>query len=158
MNSAHLHLLINHFPLIGLFFGITILIYGIFKRNPLILNIAYTIFIFSMIMGKLSMITGDKAEHFLENTNGFPHDLIEVHEEKAEIFMKIIYSLGLIAFIGVIANYKKHPKKYWIAFIILAIASVNIFFSQLVGSSGGKIYHDEIYQNLTNMNIKNNEP
>ncbi|AMA49103.1 MULTISPECIES: hypothetical protein [Flavobacterium] len=147
MNSVHLHLLVNHFPIIGVFFGIAILVYGIFRKNALVLNIAYTIFIFSMIMGKISMITGDKAEHFLEKTNNFPHVLIEFHEEKAEIFMKTVYLLGSISIIGIITNKKKHPKAQFLAFLILLIAGTSIFFSQPVGTSGGRIHHNEIRKN-----------
>ncbi|MFK7000993.1 hypothetical protein [Flavobacterium oreochromis] len=150
MNSAHLHLLINHFPIIGLFFGIIILIYGIFKRNHLVLNIAYMILIFSMVTGKLSMITGDKAEDFIEKMNNFSNNLIEIHEEKAEIFMKIMYILGVTSIIGLIANNKKHSKTHLIAILILITGTIGIILSQPVGTSGGKIHHNEINENLSN--------
>ncbi|MBF6652761.1 hypothetical protein HUE46_13530 [Flavobacterium columnare] len=153
MNSAYFHLLVNHFPIIGLFFGIAILIYGIFKKNPLVLNIAYILFIFSMIMGKISMITGDKAEHFLEKTTDFSHNLIEVHKEKAEIFMKIVYLSGLTSIMGLIAHAKKHPKAYLATLFVLIIGSIGILFSIPVGTSGGKICHTEFYKSQRNINI-----
>lgn len=57
MNDAHLHLLFNHFPIVGLFFGFGILIAGIFKKNKLLLNVAYIVFIFCMVFGKTAMFT-----------------------------------------------------------------------------------------------------
>ncbi|RXR19002.1 hypothetical protein EQG63_06040 [Flavobacterium amnicola] len=144
MNDAHYHMLVNHFPIIGLFFGIAILVFGILKRNALLINTAYIIFIFCMIMGKITMMTGDKAEHFVENINGFSHDLIEEHEETAEGFMKIMYALGCASALGLYVDYKKHKKALLFSFLVLIIAVVAIILSGPVGTSGGEIRHTEI--------------
>ena len=53
MNDAHLHMLVNHFPIIGLFFGFLILLFGIIKVNVTLKSTAYIIFIFCMIMGQI---------------------------------------------------------------------------------------------------------
>ncbi len=67
MNDAHLHLLINHFPIVGTIFGFGILLTGIIIKNKSIQNTAYIIFIICMIFGKASMFTGEKAENIVEN-------------------------------------------------------------------------------------------
>lgn len=144
MNPAHHHLLINHFPIIGLFFGIGILIFGLIKKNSLLLNISYVIFIICMITGKVSMMTGDKAEHFIENISGFSHDLIEEHEESAENFMKIMYLLGLLSIAGLYVNFKKNKKAHLIPYLILLTSIVAVVFAKPVGTSGGEIRHTEI--------------
>lgn len=161
MNDAHYHMLINHFPIIGLFFGIGILIFGILKKNHLILNIAYTIFIVCMITGQLSMMTGDKAEHFVENISGFSEDLIEEHEESAEGFMKIMYFLGLSSIVGLYATFKKHTKSFLFPYIALIVAFVAVLFAKSVGTSGGEIRHVEIREGNSVLKntykIQNNE-
>ncbi|WP_136666568.1 hypothetical protein [Flavobacterium sp. H122] len=144
MNEAHYHMLINHFPIIGLFFGIAILGYGMFKKNALLINIAYVIFIFCMIMGKISMMTGDKAEHFVEDLSGFSHDFIEEHEESAESFMKIMYLLGVSSIIGLYTTFKKHSKAFLMSYLVLVIAVTAAVFASPVGTSGGEIRHTEI--------------
>jgi uncharacterized membrane protein len=144
MNQAHYHMLVNHFPIIGLFFGIAILAYGIFKRNALLINTAYIIFIFCMIMGKITMMTGEKAEHFVEEMPGFSHDLIHEHEEAAEGFMKMMYALGFASALGLYVDYKKHKKALLVSFLVITIAGVTIILSGPVGTSGGEIRHDEI--------------
>ncbi|MES2811138.1 MAG: hypothetical protein V4670_01600 [Bacteroidota bacterium] len=156
MNDAHLHMLVNHFPIIGLFFGIAILSFGMFKRNALLINVAYIIFIFCMIMGKISMMTGDKAEHFIENMAGFSHELIEEHEETAEGFMKIMYLLGLTSALGLYVDYKKHKKALLFSFLVMTIAGVAIVLSGPVGTSGGEIRHSEIRSEPVSKAIENN--
>jgi uncharacterized membrane protein len=143
MNDAHLHLLINHFPIVGLFFGIGILIFGILKKSPLLINTAYVIFLFCTIMGKASMFTGEKAEEIVENI-GVTHEIIHEHEEHAESFMKILYLLGIASIIGLYVNFKRHPKALIMSYLVLVICLVALIMSKSVGTSGGEIMHKEI--------------
>lgn len=154
MNVAHYHMLVNHFPIIGLFFGIAILAFGMLRKNPLLINTAYIIFIFCMIMGKVSMMTGDKAEHFIENMSGFSHELIEEHEEAAEGFMKLMYALGLTSILGLFVNSRKHKKALLVSFLVSIVAILAIISSGPVGTSGGEIRHSEIRENTGNKLLK----
>ena len=110
MNDAHLQMLVNNFHIIGLFFGFLILLFGIIKVNVTLKSTAYIIFIFCMIMGKVSMMTGDKAEHAVEDLTGFSHDYIHEHEEAAELFMKPLYVLGLVSIFGLVSVVKKRSS------------------------------------------------
>ncbi len=153
MNDAHLHLLINHFPIVGTVFGLGILIFGIIQKNKSVQNTAYIIFIICMILGKVSMFTGEKAEDIVENL-GISHDLIHEHEEQAETYMKLAYALGVISIISLLANVKKHPKSKLFSILTLTLAAVAIFLSKSVGTSGGEIRHTEINQSIDNQSKK----
>ena len=146
MNKAHLHMVFNHFPIIGLFFGIGILVYGVLKKQTILVNTAYIIFIICMIMGKATMMTGEGAEEIVEEL-GISHHIIHEHEEIAEKFMKLLYLLGLVSIFGLIANRRKHAKAYLIGYITLAIAVASAVVSTYVGNSGGEIRHTEIRAN-----------
>ncbi|CAM4237450.1 hypothetical protein [Flavobacterium terrigena] len=152
MNDAHLHLLINHFPIIGLFFGFLILLFGMIKKNATLKSTAYIIFISCMIMGKISMMTGDKAEHSVEEMAGFSHDYIHEHEEAAELFMKPLYILGLVSIFGLVALSKKRENEKFVSICAMLIAVICLFLSKNVGTSGGEIRHTEIRENT---NISN---
>jgi uncharacterized membrane protein len=151
MNDAHFHLLVNHFPIIGLFFGIAILLFGIIKKNPLVISIAYVVFIFCMIMGKVAMFSGEKAEEIVENL-GISHDLIHEHEELAEGYMKVMYLLGIASGLGLYAAFKKHAKALLLAYLVLVIAVVCMIMAANVGTSGGEIRHTEINETLAEAN------
>ncbi|MES2864280.1 MAG: hypothetical protein V4666_09205 [Bacteroidota bacterium] len=148
MNEAHWHLLVNHFPIIGLFFGFLILLFGIIKNNSTLKSTAYIIFIFCMIMGKISMMTGDKAEHSVEEMAGFSHDFIHEHEEAAELFMKPLYVLGLVSIFGLVSLSKKRENEKFVSICAILIAAICLFLSKNVGTSGGEIRHTEIRENL----------
>ncbi len=149
MNDAHLHMVVNHFPIIGLFFGFLILLFGIIKNNATLKSTAYIIFIFCMIMGKISMMTGDKAEHSVEDMVGFSHDYIHEHEEAAELFMKPLYVLGLVSIFGLVSIVKKRNTEKFVSYSVILIAAICLFLSKNVGTSGGEVRHTEIRKNAT---------
>lgn len=157
MNQAHLHMVFNHFPIIGLFFGIGILAFGIIKKQTILVNTAYVIFIFCMIMAKATMMTGEGAEEIVEEL-GVSHEIIHEHEEIAETFMKVLYGLGILSILGLVVNLKKHSKAAIVSYVVLVLAIGSAILSKNVGTSGGEIRHTEIRENTDNVVIdENNE-
>ena len=158
MNQAHLHMVFNHFPIIGLFFGIGILAIGIFKKHTILVNTAYVMFIFCMIMAKATMMTGEGAEEIVEEI-GISHDIIHNHEEVAETFMKVLYVLGILSILGLVANFKKHAKASIVSYVVLVFAIGAAVLSKSVGTSGGEIRHTEIRENanINNASTESNE-
>ena len=158
MNDAHLHMVFNHFPIIGLFFGIGILAYGIIKKQAILVNTAYVMFIVCMIMAKATMMTGEGAEEIVEEL-GISHDLIHEHEEIAETFMKVLYALGILSILGLVANVKKHEKASFFSYVVIILAIGSAVLSKNVGTSGGEIRHTEIRENANINSTKevNNE-
>ena len=148
MNQAHLHMVFNHFPIIGLFFGIGILAYGIFKKQTVLVNTAYVIFIFCMIMAKATMMTGEGAEEIVEEL-GISNKIIHEHEELAETFMKVLYVLGLLSIAGLVTNLKNHAKAALISYVVVVFAIGSAILSKYVGTSGGEIRHTEIRENAS---------
>jgi uncharacterized membrane protein len=122
MNDAHLHLVVNHFPIIGTIFGLGILIAGLIFKNQTLKNTAFVLFIIAAAFGFASMNTGEGAEEIAEKLPGVTDQLIETHEELAETFSLFLYATGLV---------------------------VAVYFAQQTGTSGGEIRHTEIRANAT---------
>jgi uncharacterized membrane protein len=73
MNDAHLHLVVNHFPIIGTILGLGTLVAGIllkeFRKKYCLL-----LFVVSAIFAALSMATGG-AEEMVEDMLNIGHKL-----------------------------------------------------------------------------------
>ena len=108
MNDAHLHMVVNHFPIIGTIFGLGILIAGIFFKNSVIKNVAYVIFVVAAIFSAVSMATGEGAEEIAEKLPSVTDQIIHEHEEMAEKLAIVLYALGLVSLIGLYLNFKNH--------------------------------------------------
>jgi uncharacterized membrane protein len=144
MNDAHLHMVVNHFPIIGTIFGIGILIAGIFLNNSSIKNTAYILFIIAAIFGALSMGTGEGAEEMVEDFPNIGKAIIHEHEELAEKFALVLYVTGVFALISLVAAVKKFRLAKIFSFITLILALISGIISINVGTSGGEIRHTEI--------------
>lgn len=144
MNDAHLHMIVNHFPIIGTILGLGILISGLILKNNTLKNTAYVLFIIAAIFAAFSMGTGEGAEELVEDMPGIGKAIIHEHEELAEKLALLLYILGGFSLFALVLNIKNSPKEKLISFFVLGIATVSLFLIQKVGTSGGEIRHTEI--------------
>lgn len=147
MNDAHLHLIVNHFPIIGTFFGIGILITGIIMKNNSVKNTAYVLLIIATLFGAFSMKTGEGAEELVENFPSIGHEIIHEHEELAEKFMLFLYATGAVAGLALVLSYRKHKWALNASYVTLVLALISGVLAKSVGTSGGEIRHTEIRTN-----------
>ena len=149
MNDAHLHMVVNHFPIIGTIFGLAILVVGIFMKNTVIKNVAYVLFCISAIFGFASMFTGEGAEEIAENLPSVTDQIIHEHEEMAEKLALVLYALGAISLLGLYLNFKKHSKAAAVSYIAMLVAVIGVFLGKQTGTTGGEVRHTEIRANPT---------
>ncbi|PVX47628.1 putative membrane protein [Flavobacterium sp. 103] len=160
MNDAHLHMVVNHFPIIGTIFGFGILIVGLVLKNKTLINTSYVLFIVAAIFGAFSMGTGEGAEELVEDMPNIGKQIIHEHEELAEKLAILLYVLAGLSLVGLYLNYKNNAKSKLLSFLILGVATAGLFLVQKVGTSGGEIRHTEIRANantLVNGSVKQSE-
>lgn len=144
MNDAHLHILVNHFPIIGSILGLGILITGMILKNNTIKNTAYVLFVVGAIFAFFSMATGDGAEKLVEDMPTVGRKIIHDHEEIAEKLAIVLYLLGIVSLTGLYFNYKNNPNAKLISYLAMVVAFVGVFLATETGTSGGEIRHTEI--------------
>lgn len=91
MNDAHLHLVLNHLPIIIPLIGLLILIGGIIIKSEVVKRVAYLVFILGALAAIPAFATGEGAEEIIENMAGIDENLIKTHEEIAETFAILCY-------------------------------------------------------------------
>ncbi len=144
MSNTQLHLLVNHFPLIGTCIAIIILIIGMISHQKQIKMIALGLFIFNALMCVPSMITGEKSEHAVEEQPGVARFMIEEHEEIAEQSTWVMDGLAVLALITIFLYYKNHPASKWLLRLCLILSLISIYFAVQVGHSGGQIRRPDL--------------
>ncbi|MCG2611685.1 hypothetical protein LZZ90_09215 [Flavobacterium sp. SM15] len=148
MNDAHLHMIFNHFPIIGTIFGFAILLAGILLKNKSMQHTAYIVLFVSAVLGLLAMRTGEGAEEIAENLN-INHHIIHEHEEIAEKFAIILYLTGAVAILALITSVRNHPKAKVFGIVTLILSLGSSVLSARVGTSGGEIRHTEIREGFS---------
>src|SRR6187551_362254 len=107
MDNAYLHLILNHFPIIGLLVVVALLFYSLLKKNNQMLNFS----LLSLVVLALLTIpleeSGEAAEEVVENTTTLNEAFIHEHEEAADYAAPLMYMTGGIAFIAFLFNRRK---------------------------------------------------
>lgn len=157
MNDAHLHMVVNHFPIIGTIFGFGILIAGLVLKNKTLQNTSYALFVVAAIFAAISMGTGEGAEELVEDMPNVGKQIIHEHEELAEKLAILLYILGGLSLVGMYLNLKNHSKAKLLSYLILGTATAGLLLVQKVGTSGGEIRHTEIRANFSANNSDGTE-
>ena len=146
MNPAHIHLLTNHIPILGIGFGLLVLVYSFTLRSASqpVRNAAYLIFLVAAIGAMVANWSGEGAEELVEELSGVTHDNIEEHEEAATFALWTSLITGGLALAGLVFSVFKPA---WNGRMAVAVSLVALFTSTVVvrtGYLGGKIRHTEI--------------
>jgi uncharacterized membrane protein len=143
MSTAHVHLLLNHVPVIGTFFVLAVLATALMRRDGMIVRIALWT---SAILGPAAIavyFTGKGAEEGIERLPGVTESIIEQHEELALVATVMIAAFGASA-LGALTVFRRRPMPQWVVVSnlvgMLAVAGVMGWTANL----GGQIRHTEI--------------
>lgn len=156
MNNAHLHLVVNHLPIVFPVVGIIILLIGIITKSDVSKRNAYLIFILGAIASVLAMATGEGAEEAVEHVDGISENLIKTHGEAAELFAGFSYVVGVVSAAALFAGLRKFKFSGIFAPIILFLSVVMMYFAQQAGRTGGEIRHTEIRSGSATANGSDN--
>jgi len=160
MDATHIHLLLNHIPILGSLFALCLLLYGLIRKNASLEQAGLVTFVIAGLFALPVFFSGEDAEDAVEKLAGVSEFFIEEHEDLALIALWAIIVTAVLSLIGL---YTYHTKKRSVplrAAIVIA-AIVSFAMMTLTGSHGGKIRHSEIrgtdLSNPTNQNVPENK-
>jgi hypothetical protein len=143
MNGAHLHLILNHIPIIGGMGATLILIWGLLRKNQ---SIIYLAFAFFVLMGVASLgadLTGEGAEEVVEDMLPAGGEAaIHEHEEAALLANIAMMVTGLAALVALVV--KKIGSTRWMPIVVLLFGIIASALMVRTGNLGGLIRHPEI--------------
>lgn len=145
MNGAQIHLLINHIPIVGLFFGVILLIFGLMQKQAVLQKAAMLTFVLMALLVVPVNQSGEAAEEVLESMeiSQERHSYIHEHEESAGFAMWFLLGLGVVSLVALTTEKNKSLSGAlkW----VLLIGSILVFLLVArVGHLGGEISHPEI--------------
>lgn len=142
MNAAHLHLLLNHIPVLGTVFGLVVFAIGQVRKNTVLLKVSLVVFIISGLAAGAAYLTGEPAEDLVEHLAGVSESVIEPHENAAFYALIASVVLGLFALGSLITIKEKVP--YPLAVTVMVLALVVSGMMAWTANLGGQIRHAEI--------------
>ncbi len=144
MSGAHVHLLLNHIPVLGTAFGLLLLLFGMVKKSEELKKVSLGIFVITAIVTLPVYFTGEPAEEVVEHLPGVSKSIIEPHEEAGLIALIGVEILGLFALGGLFRFRHSDRLPGWFITTALVLSVVVGGLMARTANLGGQIRHTEI--------------
>lgn len=142
MNLAHLHLVLNHIPIVGIPVALAFLAQGLWVRNPATHRFSLIVLFVLSVMVLPVFFTGEPAEEVVEHLPGVAESFIEAHEEAAKFSLVLTLLSGAVAFIAL--WFQRDEKKARLLNLgVMGVATLAIVSLLYTAKLGGEVRHTE---------------
>ena len=146
MNIAHIHIIINHLPIVGQFFSVLLLMLGFYYRDQEgVIISAALVMIISGFGALAAYFSGSPSVRQIAALPGVGHKYINIHFKRARI-ATILSVIGALtaAFCGSVVFSQGAPAPAYCFIIMFIIAAITSGFMIFTGNAGGHIRHQEV--------------
>src|SRR5687768_15790112 len=123
MNWPHVHLLVNHVPILGGFFALLVLAWGWLRREPAVVRLALGLFVLLSAASIAVHSTGERAVDTALHLPDVTRALIDRHESAAGKATTVYFVAGLLALGGLIAFRKRATLPTWFLAVMLLVGA-----------------------------------
>lgn len=142
MNLAHVDLILNHIPIIGIPVALAFLAFGLFKRNISIQRFSLIILFGIAVFAIPIYLTGEPAEHVVEHLLGGAESFIEGHEDAASYSLVLALATGAVALLALL--FQTDPKQgRTVNFCVILVGIFAVGSPVYTANLGGEIRHTE---------------
>ena len=144
MNPAHLHLMVNHLPVLGTPFVLALLLWGLVRHSRDLLRAALGGAIVVAALSYPVFLTGEPAEERVEDASWLQERRVHEHEERAEGALIAMLLTGAVAMVGLWQSRGERPVSTGLAGLTAAGLLLSAGLFGWTALAGGTIRHDEI--------------
>ena len=146
MNSAHLHLVLTHFPPVLSIGGAFSAAAGLLlrRRRDDLIRLALVLLVIVGAMMPIVYIAGDRAADRIGRVEGVQQEAIAPHQRAATIALAISVCAGALAGTLLIVERRRGSLSTWLRAVAVAAAFATALPIAWTAALGGAIHHPEI--------------
>jgi len=145
VNLAHLHLLLNHFPIIGTIVGVGLFLFSLVGKNDDLRRAGLIVFAVMALLSLPTFFSGIGAEGAIEKLPGVSDDLINRHEGAAILALLFMEITGALSLVGLWQSHKLSRPARWTVMTVFLFSLITVGLMARVGTTGGDVRHPEIW-------------
>ena len=149
MNPAHLHLILNHIPVLGTAFGLGLLVFALWRKSKGLKKAALGVFVLAALLTVPACLTGEPAEGVVKTLPGISKPAIEQHEQAAAIAFTGVALLGAAALAALFLSRRDRILPRWFASTMVAASLMVAILMAWTANLGGMVRHTELRPNST---------
>ena len=143
MNWAHIHLAVNHVPVILVPVAVALLAFAVVRKSADVSTVSLGLFVIAAVFGGGVFLTGEPAEEVVEDLPGISESAIETHEEAAEAAALTTGLAGLLAVAAIVVG-RGRQAPIWLLGTTLVVGLGAAGMMAGAANLGGRIHHPEI--------------
>lgn len=144
MNLAHLHLILNHIPVVGVPLTLLILLWGELRKDAAVIRLGWLLLVVLAVITIPAFLTGEPAEEIVEHLPGVEKGLINTHEDHATLALIVTLAGGLFSLLALVFSSTRPLLHRFLRVTILVAALFSTAALLWTANAGGKIRHTEI--------------
>lgn len=148
MSVLHLHLLLNHVPVVGALFALLLFAVALTRRETVSAKFALAFTAAIAAVAVAVYFTGGAAEEAVEHLAGVTERAIDRHEEAAELTTIAFSIFGGLSLLALLAFRSKQPPR-WVALAGLVGALTVSGLMGWTANLGGQIRHTELQSSVS---------
>jgi len=144
MNLAHVHLLLNHFPVIGTIIGLGLFLGALVGNSEDLKKAGLVVFLGIALLSIPTYMSGNAAQQAIKNLPGVSETLMVRHQNAALLAYVFMEVMGAVSWFG-LWQYRRNSRfgrGTTAAVLLLALATVGLMAN--AANIGGAIRHPEI--------------
>src|SRR5215472_3911558 len=144
MNLPHVHLLLNHFPIIGTIIALGVFLFGLIGKSDDLKRAGLVIFTGIALLSIPTYMSGNGAADVLGKLPGVSKNAIAAHNNAAVVSIFFMEFTGLFAWLGLWQYRRFTNARAWTVAAVVVLSVIAVYFMAVTGTTGGQIRHEEI--------------
>lgn len=145
MNWAHLHLALNHLPVVGVLFVFLLLALGVCRGSEELKRLALQLSAALFAIAMLVRFTGERAaENSPFDSSAERRQLIQAHEDSADQAVTGMFLLAVFSVAGLFRSRKTRILPAWTMIGAMILCFAVALLMARSANLGGRIAHPEI--------------
>jgi uncharacterized membrane protein len=143
LDAAHIHLMLNHLPVVGAPLLLLLLTIGLLRGSRELVTVSLILTVGLALVTGFVYFTGEPAEELVEHAPWFREALAETHEEHATVSLVAVLSTGVLSTVALALRRRPRlgPRLARVAWVGLALSTILLGWTAW---SGGQIRHEEV--------------
>jgi uncharacterized membrane protein len=143
-SMAHIHLLMNHLPILGPIFVLILFIIALVFKNGFLQKLSLWFLMGVALSTAIVYVSGEKTDSAVRDLPQVADTMITLHKQAAKYGLIIMFIAGVISLGGIILYSKRPVLPVYLRISVLVVLLVSVVVLIYVGFLGGQIMHPEI--------------
>jgi len=144
MNAAHVHLLLNHVPVLGSPFCLLVLLFGLLRKSDEVVRAGLLGLVLVALLTAPAYLSGEGAEDVVRPLAGVSTLLMAEHEAAALPAMLTVEGVGVLALAGLVIGRRERRMPGRLLVTVIAGSALACALLARAANLGGQVHHPEL--------------